>query len=178
MKHIDPELQWTPFSESGWTALERTAAMTTFEYFLRHWEGTPYESGQRMAGLGADCIGSVFGVVDDLDGLDRGEAPGMPRDTAMHNRNQAVGAMREIVRRYAPNMKLKMVDGIYQVQPGDIIVTGVVGGGPGHVSIVGPRKNTIWEAVPSTGFAMQGWSFFEEQDIWAVYRLNNRREWL
>lgn len=176
------ELVWIPMSVNGWTRDMLDKATRNLEIQLEEWDGCRYESGQSFnegEPGAADCIGSVFGVVDWTDGKDRRYAPGFPSDTAMHNRNTAVLAMRELQRRYAPNTKIKATaEGVYYVQPGDIIVTGLAGGGPGHVAMVGPKRNTMWESVPSTGFRQQGWVFFAGQEVWAVYRLDNKEDWL
>lgn len=162
---VRPRLTWTPHPNPKIAA--------NLERVLREWEDTPYESGQRLKGLAADCIGGVFGVVDELDGRPRAQHAGMPNDTAMHNRATAIAAMRELVRRYQPAIK---VEG-REVQPGDIVVTGMIGGGPGHVEMVGPRKNELWHCVPSSGFHQGGWGLFAEQVLWAVYRITDQERW-
>lgn len=165
---VAPEMTWTPASFDA-RALERA---------LERWRGTPYESGQRMRGLGADCIGSVFGVVDDVDGRPRAEYPGLPVDAAMHSRATAVAAMRELVRRYAPCAKVVPTGRVTRVEPGDIVVTGMPGGGPGHVEMVGCRRNELWHAIPGSGFHQGGWGLFAEQVLWVVYRIEDKVRWV
>ncbi len=177
--HRDPELQWTPLSVRGWKREQLELAEQCLHEVLAAWEGSKYESGQSVRGLVADCIGGVFGCVDDLDGQNRRAPAGMPSDVAMHQRDTAVAAMRVLIQRYQPAVKVKANSvGIFVVQPGDLLVTGQSGGGPGHIAMVGPQKNTMWEAVPSTGFARQGWSLDSTQVVWAVYRLMNKEQWL
>jgi hypothetical protein len=145
---------------------------------LRAWEGTPYESGQRFMQRGCDCIGGVFGVVDMVDGRDRAAFPNMPQDSSMHDRVGAIKAVRELIRRYAPLHKVEpREDGVFVVEPGDLVVTGTPGGGPGHVEIVGARKNELWHALPRVGFHKGGWSLLDMQVLYAIYRLEDKERW-
>lgn len=166
-----PNIEWEPIRSADGPAIMRALDTT-----LQRWRSTPYESGQRFCGRAADCIGSVFGVVDDLDGRGRARHAGMPHDTAMHQRGTAIAAMRELVRRYSPCQRLRG-EGKLHVQPGDIVVTGEPGGGPGHVEIVGARKNELWHAMPASGFHQGGWSLLSQQVLFAVYRINDKSRW-
>ncbi len=145
---------------------------------LRRWEGTPYESGQSFVQRGGDCTGSLFGVVDAIDGRARMQPAGFPHDASLHNRAGAIVAVREIVRRYSPCVKVEAdAEGYYRVEPGDIVVTGTPGGGPGHVEIVGAKRNELWHALPSSGFHQSGWSFLEQQLLYAIYRIEDKDRW-
>lgn len=162
---VAPNLVWHPHpSEDSQRALRAALAA---------WEGTPYQSGQRFRGRGADCVGAVFGVIDDLDGLARAQAPGLPTDASLHNTAAAVIAVRELVRRYSPCRKVEGLD----VRPGHILVTGQGAGGPGHVAIVGARRNEIWQATPGAGFHQGGWGMLSSQVLFAVYELGNDGNW-
>lgn len=172
MAHIvDPRLLWTPADLPGLT--DRLSDV------LASWEGTPYESGQRFIQRGADCIGAVFGVIDDLDGRARAEFPGMPHDVALHNGDTARAALRDLIRRYQPISKVpQRADGIYCVEPGDLVVTGHPGGGPGHVEIVGVRPGHLWHSLPDSGFHRGGWSLFDTQVLFAIYRIEDKERWV
>lgn len=170
---------WTPLSIRGFDREQLQAVTSRLESVLEGWRWTPYESGQCARGRGADCIGAVFGAVDEMDGRDRRLVSGLPRDAAMHRRHTAVKAMRRLVRAYQPAEKVEPEPGQkWAVQPGDIVVIGEQGGGPGHVMMVGPRRNTLWDATPGPGFQQKGWSLLDTNVLWAVYRLGNREEWL
>ena len=119
----------------------------------------------------------MFGVIDEIDGRARMEPAGFPHDASLHDRAGAVRTVREIVRRYSPCHKLVMVDGTIMVEPGDIVVTGSPGGGPGHVEIVGANKNELWHALPVAGFHQGGWGFLEQQVLYAVYRIDDKHRW-
>lgn len=166
-----PEMLWIYGDVSA-------ASLVSLDDTLRAWKGTPYESGQCFIQRGADCIGAICGVIDDMDGQGRRLHPGMPSDTSMHSRSTAIRAVRELVRRYAPCTKvLADSEHIFHVEPGDIVVTGAPGGGPGHVEIVGSRRNELWHALPSSGFHQGGWSFLEQQLLFAVYRIQDKHRW-
>lgn len=165
-----PHLVWGPGSVENCNLQALDAA-------LRAWEGTPYESGQSYIQRAADCTGSVFGIIDSLDGRKRMEPAGFPHDGSLHDRAGAIRSVREIVRRYSPCYKVEAVEGLFHVEPGDIVVTGLPGGGPGHVEIVGARKNELWHAQPSPGFHQGGWSFLEQQLLYAVYRIEDKNRW-
>lgn len=145
---------------------------------INNWLDTPYESGQSFPKQGADCTGTVFGIIDALDGRQRMEPAGFPHDASMHDRPGAIRAVREIIRRYAPCHKVESDEnGMYQVEPGDIIVTGTPGGGPGHVEIVGANKNELWHALPTPGFHQSGWAFLDVQVLYAIYRIEDKHRW-
>lgn len=170
-----PRLVWNPIGAYGGNGAE---ALLALDDTLRAWDRTPYQSGQRFKGRACDCIGGVFGVIDEIDGRPRATYPGMPADAAMHDRPGAIAAVRELVTRYMPNHKLEADEqGFFQVEPGDIVVTGTPGGGPGHVEIVGARKNELWHAQPTPGFHQGGWSFLEQQVLYAIYRIDDKWRW-
>lgn len=179
MSHVYiPNLRWEPLRDpegrfDGQPVMDRLGAI------LAAWEPCVYESGASVRGVACDCIGGVFGVVDDLDGQGRARSGLLPPDASMHNRSSAEAAMRELVRRFAPNSVVEQAeDGYFYVQPGDIVVTGYPGGGPGHVEMVGPQRNTLWHALPSAGWHQTGFGFLEEaQLLWRIYRLDDRWRW-
>jgi hypothetical protein len=145
---------------------------------IHNWLETPYESGQSFPKRGADCTGSIFGIVDALDGRARMQPAGFPHDGSLHDRAGAIRTVREIVRRYSPCVKLEPdADGYYQVEPGDIVVTGMPGGGPGHVEMVGPNPNELYHSMPTPGFHQGGWSFLDVQVLYAIYRIEDKHLW-
>ena len=153
-------------------------ALDALDRCLYAWLGTPYESGQSFIQRGADCTGAVFGVIDTIDGRKRMEPAGFPHDGSLHDRAGAIRTVREIVRRYSPCHKVEPADdGLYYVEPGDIVVTGMPGGGPGHVEIVGARPNELFHAQPAPGFHQGGWSFLEQQILYAIYRIDDKHRW-
>jgi hypothetical protein len=145
-----------------WTPASRPLARLDGE--LLGWQGTPYGSGQGVKQGAADCIGSVFGIIDSLDGVTR-ERDSLPADVALHARDTAIGAMKKLMRVYGPS---KITDG--RVQPGDLLVVGQANGGPGHVLIVGTQRNTLWDSQPLVGFQRRGWALDASQVFHAAFR--------
>lgn len=145
------------------------------ERILASWDGTRYMSGQQQRGTHADCIGFVFGVVDELYGRPSPPRPSLPPDTAMHSREQALATIKTLRRLYAPNSPV--TDGF--IEPGDIVVTGHAQGGPGHVMLVGPYRNTLWHCVNEIGVCQTGLGLADGYEtIFGVYRFDDRERWL
>lgn len=162
----NPGLIWRPAPLPFADRLER---------ILEEWRGTKYMSGQQCKGTAADCIGFVFGEVDELYGRPSPDRTVLPPDTAMHSPEKARATMRKLRRLYSPN---SVVTDRY-IEPGDVIVVGPHGGGPGHIMSVGPRKNTLWHCSNQTGVVQVGLSFSNEyQQIFGIYRFDDREKWV
>ena len=168
-----PFYGWVPVS------LEPEAAalyLAKLEEVLASWQGTRYWPGQCSKGVGVDCVRFVCSVIDELSGKSHEEEVStLPQDSAMHNRAGAIATMRTIKNRFRPIKKI--TDG--SLEPGDIVVTGPVDGGPGHGMIVGPRKNEIWHAT-HTRVQRTGVSVISKgkDQIFAVYRCQDRDQWV
>lgn len=137
---------------------------------LQAWAGTPYGSGQGVMGGAADCIGSVFGIIDWLDGVERDRAS-LPADVALHDRPTAIKAMLQLMRTYGPTKLQPGAD----LEPGDLVVVGQHNGGPGHIMIVGTQPNTLWDSQPLAGFQMRGWGLTDRQVFHAAFRPNKSK---
>lgn len=145
------------------------------ERVLSSWDLTGYMSGQQCKGVKADCIGFVFGVIDEMYGRPSPKRDVLPHDTAMHSRDKAIACMKALRRLYAPNSPVE--DG--SLEPGDIVVTGHSTGGPGHVMIVGARKNTLWHCNEGVGVHQTGLGFAQGSEcIFGVYRFDDRELWV
>lgn len=142
---------------------------------LDGWADTRYGSGQRCRGVLADCIGFVFGAIDDLDGRPRAQAPSMPPDTALHDPASSSEALRALRALYEPVEALTSPE----VQPFDILCVGPSLGGPSHAMLVGPAKNTIWHCTPGAGVHQAGWSLGAGYEVLhGAFRIGDRRRWL
>jgi len=140
---------------------------------LRAWEGTPYAVGQKCRGVAADCIRAGHGVVEDWSGQKLPETPRLPPDTALHNRRGAIAQMREMRACFPPHRVRR--DGI--ATAGSIVVTGHVHGGPGHMLLVGPERNTLWQAG-TIGFGRHGWGLqLGWQHLWRVFEFIGSEQW-
>jgi cell wall-associated NlpC family hydrolase len=159
-----------------WQALPEALqpSQERFRAALERWRGTPYASGQRAPGAGADCMGFVLGVVDDVDGRSRAHDPRIPPDTALHDPKRSARAVRDILAVYAPWERVE--NGL--LQPLDILIVGPAGAGPSHGMIVGPTRNTIWHCTPTAGVHQAGWCLGTGYDrLHHVYRLADRERW-
>lgn len=173
-----PNMVWEPLQDPE-KRFDCDALMVRMREVFASWEGSHYESGASVRGVACDCIGGVFGVLNDLDGLSRETSSPLPHDAAMHNREEAISTMRKLVRRAEPVKQLEtQEDGNFHVQPGDIVVIGFVGGGPGHVAIVGPERSTLWHSLPNSGWHFGGFGLdADSQSLWGIYRISNRERW-
>lgn len=175
MKIHHLSLEWEPLPAELGNAQARLGES------LEAWRGTPYISGQRLRGVGCDCIGGVFAVIDEVDGRPRALDPMLPADAALHDKRSAYEAVVAIRRIYAPATRLRVPlgGGRLAVQPGDLLIVGTSAGGPGHLMIVGVRKNTIWHAAGrGARFDQTGWALGDGfERLFAVYRLGDRERW-
>ncbi len=164
-------LRWAPLpTDARWRVVEER-----MHDVLLDWEGTRYGSGQRCRGVLADCIGAVFGCIDDLDGRSRAQSPSMPADVALHDpetSSEALHALREL---YEP---VEVVSG-RDVQPFDILVVGPQLAGPSHAMLVGPQPNTLWHCTPGAGFHRAGWCLADGYELChGAFRIGDRERWL
>jgi hypothetical protein len=136
---------------------------------LDSWKGTPYCAGARVKGKqgGVDCVRFVCAVLDEF--LERPQSPleSLPPDSAMHNREGAIGVVKRIVRLYEP---VQVIED-RTVRPGDVGVVGHPMGGPGHAMIAGVVRNTLWQSsagcVHFTGLGLVP----VQQKVFRVYRI-------
>jgi cell wall-associated NlpC family hydrolase len=142
---------------------------------LEAWWRTPYWRGQQCRGRGVDCVRFIAGVMDDLYGFVRERLERLPQDVALHSPATARAALRQFLSIYQPHERV--ADGT--AQAGDVVVTGPVGGGPGHALIVGGRRGELWHAgaqhVECTGY---GYLSRGDVAMHAVYRMLDRERWV
>lgn len=126
---------------------ELAGQIAFFGRALWRWELTPYKARSQSRGKdgGVDCVRFVAAIFDELRGKQTAITT-LPDDAALHNRKSAIAAMWQLVKALGPNVLLQPVDGHLYVQPGDVLVTGPIGGGAGHAIFVGPERNVFWEA--------------------------------
>lgn len=140
------------------------------------WENTKYMPLQSRKGGGVDCIRFVCGVADELYGYSRGPAITLPPDQSLHDREGAIAAMKALCRRYEP---LADVTSDPFIEPGDIIVVGPVGGGPGHAMIVGGYRGHVWECLQEQGVQRSGMPAFGDiLELFRIYRVLDKHKWL
>jgi hypothetical protein len=162
---------WSPLDIGG---RDVSATLLEMENILLAWQGTEYGSGQRCRGSAADCIGFACGALDDIDGRSRARDPRVPADSCLHDPERSREAIRDLLAVYAP---WEAVHG--PLQPFDAVLAGPAGGGPGHVLLVGPRRNTLWHCSQALGVHQSGWAFGPGyESLHAAYRLGDRERWL
>ena len=142
---------------------------------LQGWKGTPYKEGSQVPKMGVDCVRFCCGVVDALFGFPRTTLNLLPADVALHDKLTALKAMRTLRRLYSPLLRVPTEPGI--VEPGDLLVTGPTGGGPGHIIIVGPEKNTTWQAT-SQSVEKTGLTVPYRMDLFRIFRFEDRHKWV
>jgi len=166
-------LIWEPFHEPGLTAEEQARILAALRAVLESWEGTQYAAGQCAKQSGVDCTRFVGAICDELRGDERTSYDALPHDAAMHDRVGAERTMRELLRLYAP--LVKVAGGV--CQPGDFVITGPAGGGPGHSMIAGWRRGELWQTnsreVTRSGLALNS----QLQVVHGVYRDLRRGDW-
>lgn len=181
--YYDAGLQWFPVRVAGHQTrngfsgdVERGRKIERrLDKILASWEYTPYSSSIIKQGPsgGVYCTAFVARVLDELFGRDPTPMPDIPHDASMHNPKKARAALRWFFRSYPGSFEVKNLE----VEPGDVIITGPVNGGPGHALIVGPRPNTMWQAdgnrVHYTGMFLP-----EPYELHEVRRFYQREEWV
>lgn len=157
-------------TDLSWRPLASPDLEARIEAVLARWDGTPYMKGQQCRGAGVDCLRYVTAVLDELNGFARCPIPNIPQDAAMHDPTLAARTMRAIINAYGPATVVR--DRV--VEPGDVVVVGPPGGGPGHAMIVGSPYR-IWHAtnrsVQRTGMTIVGMKVFR------VYRPIGKERW-
>jgi len=114
--------------------------------------------------------------MNELSGREEVVRAEWPQDASMHDARGSFRAMKKIAEGFTP---YERVESSGVIEPGDIIVVGPHGGGPGHGMIVGGRENTIWH---STGIGVQfagiSYLWLTDQRIFRVYRYLRKDLWL
>lgn len=172
-------LRWTPLAIEDilrvGCASMRDDVLQRMNDVLESWQGTPYGSGQRARGQLADCVGFVFGAIDDLDGRERARAPSMPPDSALHDPETSGAALRALRALYEPVIAVSGGG----VQPFDIIVVGPSLGGPSHVMLVGTKPGHLWHCTQGAGVHRGGWALGDGYEaLNGAFRIGDRWRWL
>jgi hypothetical protein len=141
------------------------------EILFDQWKGTPYMAGNQCKQSGVDCVRWVTAILDMMYGRPPTDIKTLPSDASFHNKRAAMRAMLKIKRLY-PHCKVLRNN---PLEPGDLIIVGPPGGGPGHAMLVGTEKNTLWHCAPRSGVCKTGWSLIVgHQHIFRVYRAKDR----
>lgn len=143
---------------------------------LGRWVRTPYAEGQGVAGLegGTDCVRFVGAVLDAVRGRPRTPVRALKRGAAQNDPKAAAELMADLVEVFHPMSSSR--DGT--VEPGDVLVLGLQGGGPQHLLIAGPRRWSLWEARPPV-VAASSKARIEAADVQVlrVLRADDKADW-
>jgi len=99
--------------------------------------------------------------------------PQLPADRSLHDIEGSKAAMRLIVDLYRPRSVGWETE---PLEPGDMLVVGPPGGGPGHAMVAGPARQ-LWHCMPAgvvrTGLQLKqtDWTLFR------VYRVADKHTW-
>ena len=166
--------EWSPPSLGR--PVDTAALVNRMDRVLSLWAGTPYGSGQRCRGAAADCIGFVFGAIDDVDGRPRAQAPSMPPDSALHDPDASAAALAALRALYEP---VEPVPSGAPVEPFDILVVGPRLAGPSHAMLVGTSAGHLWHCTPHAGVHRGGWALGPGyESLRGAFRIGDRRRWL
>lgn len=158
--------KWKPLK------IKHPAPALWLDMLFKSWEGTPYMGGNQCKGSGVDCVRFTTAILDLMEG-NYHSITTLPSDVSFHNRRGAMRSMIKIKRLYS-HRKVNPEKGL---QPGDMIIVGPPGGGPGHAMLVGTEPNTIWHCTPNSGVVKTGWSLVNgQQKIFRIYRIKDREK--
>lgn len=140
---------------------------------LESWRGTPYLPGNKVKGMGVDCVQLVAGALGELCGRDV-VIPRLPVDCAMHDDRMTQATLRKLLKAF-PHVKLP----VHTVMPGDVVLTymGKPRGDnpPTHCMIVGGVPNTVYHAIQPNGVIL---SVLSNYSIHSIYRSKERETWV
>lgn len=176
MRYNPLSLRWRSLilCDTGLYRASEAAVLRRMSRELDRWEGTPYRDGENKPKVGTYCTAFVCSVLDALYRREGAKMPEIPSDASMHCRATALGGLRWFLERYPNHQRIEG----REVQPGDILVTAPVGGGPGHAILVGPRENTIWQCSGKTGVHFTGMALPASYVLHSVWRLTDRMAWI
>ncbi len=161
-----------PLQIEGATPEQNKSVEDRLQAILESWEGTPHMAGQQSKGKGVDCVRFVAAVLDEMAGTET-DIKSLPQDTGFHQREKAMAGMRLFIKNFNG---YKVEDDT--LQPGDVIVTGPLNGGPGHAIIVG-TKGFLWHSatnkVVKSGLDALGSTQYKYK---ATMRGKDRRVWI
>lgn len=157
----------------AWRPMDDAGAQAALARLLRRWEGTPYLAGSCAPGPrgGVDCVRFVVAVWNALAGL-RVDPAAVAPAAAVHAPDRARTAFAALAARFpcAP-----VPDGV-PLEPGDVLATGPIGGGPGHGVIVGDERRICWDATyPAVRRISLGLVALVGHEVHGAWRLNDRR---
>jgi len=160
MKFDPVNLKWIQLQHGHDRVCER------LDEILESWKDTPYALNQACKKVAVDCVKFVFSVLNELYVFVKGELVRLPADTAFHQKDTCIAAVRQLMETYSP---CSFVQGLY-VEPGDIIMTGTKGGSPGHAMIAGTKQSELWHCSPP-GVCKTEISFCDDLGLYTFHKI-------
>ncbi len=161
--------KWNPLPE------ELTPLYKKLQELFDSWRFTPYLEGSCAIQEGVDCVRWIcYGIVDQLFGYKRIINAKLPSDACFHSPKHCFAAMKILKESYDPLIRVPYSE----LQPGDLLVSGPLHGGPGHLMMVGPRPNTIWHTSIICGVTMTGMLPPFGYRFFRAWRFAERSKWL
>ena len=177
-RYISIPLQWKalrlapPGNGFGYHYVRASHIERRLARILGEWERTPYDIKFAEKGVGVYCTAFIARVLDELYGQDPTPLLKIPDDIAFHSTEGAFSGLKWFMRQY-PTCE-RITDGV--VEPGNVIIVGPVGGGPGHAMMVGPRENALWQASGS-GVHYTGFALPDTYQFFAAYKFTDCERW-
>lgn len=143
---------------------------------MQSWKGTKYSLGQRLKGVGVDCVQFVIAVLDEMYGYEP-IAFRAPSDSAVHDRRFVMASYAFIAHRY-PQSVLRGAE----PDTGDVVILrhrNAAGAGrrnPGHVGIVGMDRRVLWHADSPVGVCTTSVRAHRDQIV-RVWRMTGKEQW-
>ena len=150
---------------------EITRWQLNLQTVLDSWKGTPWIAGQRLRGVGADCVNFWASVMDELHGQDPRPVPRVSQHLGYHSGPGAFSVMRSLVSRYP----LAFIPLDTPIEPGDTLIERR-GDGPGHVLIAGANPIQLWHCINGGGVCYTGRAMVKKYLI-HILRSTERESW-
>lgn len=172
MRVVEQSFQWQNIEVAGPKNAGRFVEWRIAQE-LESWVGTPYGIGQRTKQVAVDCVNFCTSFLDTMIGRSTPTKIQQLRgDRCLTKQGGTLIAMKAILSCYEPHIEVRLGT----VEPGDVAVTGPVGGGPGHVLVAGVRPNTWFHATPK-GVQMTGSGYSAGMLPFRIYRYLDKASW-
>ena len=146
--------------------------MERLERELQRWHGTPYHETSCCVGGGVNCVRFVCAVADVMFRRDPMPPPHVPADRSLHDPEGARSSLRFLMKHYGAQSV-----GRSYVEPGDILATGPLGGGPGHAIIIGTVPNRMWQTGVGSGVHYTGYGPQPGAEVFYNILRVNKESW-
>jgi len=148
------------------------------DWVCNSWLDTPWMAGQRRQGVGVDCVNFATAVLDELASVPTPtKLSRRPQDLGLHSSWQAGASAAFWEVSHVHDLRsVTVVDGVLEVQPGDLLVHRLGSdGGAGHVSVVAWKSPAVYQAL--TGSGVRLCAIPAPDKIMHAWRVQDRSKW-